>query len=79
MKPFEPKSYKRYVVGFNFFKQDCVRLIFLRGADVKKTDGLLAGDYKDGRRLALFNGMNDVKKNEKELKRVVKELVNKIR
>lgn len=84
MKPFDPKTYKRYVVGFNFFKQDTLRLIFLRGADVKmsssraggKHGDLLEGDYKDGRRLAHFRSLDDVKKNEKVLTAIVKELVN---
>lgn len=75
MEPFDPKTYKRYLVGFNFFKKDVIRLILLRGADVKKDGGLLEGDYKDGRRLALFNSMADVTKNEKTLKSIVKELV----
>lgn len=79
MKPFDPKTYKRYIVGFNFFKQDTLRLIFLRGADVDNGKGLLTGDYKDGRRLALVTGMADVKKQEKELKRIIKELVKGMR
>ena len=28
MKPFNPKEYRRFIVGFNFFRKDCVRLIF---------------------------------------------------
>ena len=79
MEPFDPKTYKRYIVGFNFFKQDTLRLIFLRGADVEKQGGLLTGDYKDGRRLALFSSMADVKKHEKEIKRIVKELVKNMK
>ena len=78
MKPFAPKTYKRYIVGFNFFKQDTLRLIFLRGSDVDSGKGLLTGDYKDGRRLALFTSMADVKKHEREIKRIIKELVKKI-
>jgi hypothetical protein len=34
-----------------------LRLIFLRGADVENKKGLLTGDYKDGRRLALFTSV----------------------
>ncbi len=41
MKPFQPKEYKRFIVGFNFFKNDCVRLIFLKGALVKSKLSLL--------------------------------------
>ena len=79
MKPFDPKTYKRYIVGFNFFKPDVIRLIFLRGADVKKNGGLLHGDYQDGRRLALFSSMDDVKKNEKVLMSIVKELIDQMK
>lgn len=75
MEPFDPKTYKRYIVGFNFFKQDAIRLIFLRGASVKDKSGLLEGDYADGRRLALFSSLADVKKREKDLKNIVKQLL----
>ncbi|MBP6391309.1 MAG: SRPBCC domain-containing protein [Flavobacteriales bacterium] len=75
MAPFDPKTYKRYVVGFNFFKQDCVRLIFLRGADVKDPNGILEGSYADGRRLLLIRSLEDLKQKEKDLKRIIKELL----
>ena len=78
MKPFDPKTYRRYIVGFNFFKPDAIRLIFLRGAGVKDKSGLLEGDYKDGRRLALFSSLADVMKREKDLKNIVKQLVKNI-
>ncbi|MEZ4806379.1 MAG: DUF1801 domain-containing protein [Flavobacteriales bacterium] len=75
MKPFDPKTYKRYIVGFNFFKKDTLRLIFLRGAEVKKHGGLLTGDYTDGRRLLHLRSMAEVKQNEKALTAIIKELV----
>ena len=78
MEPFDPKTYKRYIVGFNLFKQDMIRLIFLRGAGVTDKSDLLSGDYKDGRRLALFSSLSDVKKREKDLTRIVKALVKNI-
>ena len=78
MKPFKPKEYKRYIVGFNFFKKDCLRLIFLRGALVKNKPGLLQGDYADGRRLALFYTMEEVKAKKKELQDIVRKLVKLI-
>jgi hypothetical protein len=37
MPAFNPKEYKRYIVGFVFNKKDCIRLVFLRGADVVDT------------------------------------------
>lgn len=78
MKPFDPKTYKRYIVGFNFFKQDCVRLIFLRGAEVKDPKGILEGKYADGRRLLLIRSLEDLKEKEKDLKNILKQLVKNI-
>ena len=75
MKPFEPKDYKRYIVGFNFYKQDTIRLIFLHGANAKDTTELLEGDYKDGRRLVSFKTMDEIKMNEAALKKVIKQLI----
>ncbi len=75
MKPFEPKEYKRYIVGFNLYKQDFVRLIFLRGADVTDDKELLEGAYKDGRRIVSFKSIADVKKSEDELKKTIEALL----
>jgi hypothetical protein len=79
MEPFNPKEYKRYIVGFNLFKKDTVRLIFLKGALVKDPRGLLEGDYKDGRRLALFTSIKEVKSKEKALEQIIKELLKVIK
>lgn len=78
LEPFDPKEYKRYIVGFNLFQKDCLRIIFLRGASVKDTSGLLEGDYKDGRRLASFKSIEDVMKNEKALKNIIKQLLKSL-
>ncbi len=72
MKPFNPKEYKRLIVNFNLFREDCIRLIFLTGSKLNDKSGLLEGDYADGRRLALFHNMADVKKNEKVLQQLIK-------
>src|SRR5258706_16461462 len=37
MKPFNPKEYKRYIVVFNLFRKDCIRLVFPSGAKVNDT------------------------------------------
>ena len=75
MKPFIPKEYKRYIVGFNFYKQDTIRMIFLRGADATDTTGILEGDYKDGRRIVSVKGIDDVKSKEAALKKIIKQLI----
>ena len=72
MKPFNPKEYKRYLVVFNLFKQDCIRLVFWGGARANDTSGFLEGDYADGRRLALFYGLQDVRAKKKALQTVLR-------
>ena len=78
MKPFNPKDYKRYIVGSNLFKKDTLRMIFLRGAIAKDPAKILEGDYKDGRRILSFKSINDVKSKEEALRNIIKELVQKI-
>jgi hypothetical protein len=75
MKPFKPKEYKRYIVGFNFFKKDCIRLVFLRGGLANDKSGLLEGEYVDGRRLAFFHSMEEANAKKKVLQGVVKKLI----
>ena len=73
MVPSDPKLYKRYLVVFNLFRKDCIRLVFWRGAKVSDRTGLLEGEYTDGRRLATFYGMDDVKSKQKALRQVIKQ------
>ena len=72
MKPSDPKEYKRYIVVFNLYKKDCIRLVFPSGAKINDGSGLLQGDYRDGRRLALFYSMADVKSKRDPLQRAIK-------
>lgn len=75
MKPFDPKEYRRYIVGFNFYKQDTFRLIFLKGATANDSESILEGDYKDGRRIASFKSIIDWKNKETALKEIILELI----
>jgi len=72
MEPFDPKEYKRYIIVFNLYKKDCIRLVFPSGAKVKDTSGLLEGDYADGRRLAMFYDLKDVAAKQKILEGTIK-------
>ena len=72
MKPTNPKEYRRYIVVFNLFKKDCIRLVFPSGAKVEDKSGLLEGDYADGRRLAMFYSAKDVQSKEKDLRAVIR-------
>jgi len=61
MRPFNPKEYKRYLIVFNLYQQNCIRLVFPSGAKVDDGSGqLLEGSYADGRRLAMFRSLDDV-------------------
>jgi len=71
MKPSDPKKYLRYIVVFNLFQKDCIRLVFPSGAKVKDATGLLEGDYADGRRIAMFYSTQDVKSKEKALRAAI--------
>jgi hypothetical protein len=73
MKPSDPKKYKRYLIVFNLFKKDCVRLVFWGGGKVDDKFKFLEGDYADGRRLALFHDMQEVKSKKKALEHTLKE------
>jgi len=71
MKPFDPKEYKREIVVFNLYKGR-IMLVFPGGAKVNDGSGLLEGDYKDGRRIAIFKDMEDVTSKQKALQNVIK-------
>jgi len=71
IKPFNPKEYKRHIVVFNVAKNNCLRLVFISGAKINDTTGLLKGDYADGRRIAQFNSLDEVKQKEKALKAAI--------
>src|SRR5262245_3997846 len=72
MKPFDPKEYKREIAVFNLYKNR-IMLVFPGGAKVNDNSGLLEGDYKDGRRIAVFKDLNHVKAKEKSLRQILKQ------
>lgn len=77
MKPFDPKEYKRDIVVVNLHRGYAL-LVFPTGAKIKDPGGLLEGDYKDGRRLARFQDMNDVKTKGKALQSVIKDWLKQV-
>lgn len=72
MKPSDPKQYKRYIVVFNLYQKDCIRLVFPSGAKIKDSSGLLQGDYSDGRRLSFFHTMEEVKSKTTSLQQAIR-------
>lgn len=78
MKPFDPKTYKRYIVGLNFFKQDAIRLVFLRGILATDKGGLLAGNYQDGRRIMTIDSFDFIRNNEASFKMIIRDIIDNI-
>src|SRR5687768_3954242 len=77
MKPFDPKEYKRDMVVVNLHRGYAL-LVFPTGAKITDPDGLLEGDYKDGRRLTKFQDMKDVKTKGKALQSVIKDWLKQV-
>ena len=71
MAPFDPKEYKREIAVFNLHKNR-IMLVLPSGAKVNDTSGLLEGDYKDGRRLIVFNDLEDVQSKATNLQNAIK-------
>ncbi|HEY1041010.1 MAG TPA: DUF1801 domain-containing protein [Bacteroidia bacterium] len=71
MKPFDPKEYKREIAVFNLHKNR-IMIVFPSGAKLNDRLGFLEGDYKDGRRTAVFKDLTDVKAKEKSLRTFLK-------
>jgi hypothetical protein len=72
MTAFNPKEYRRHLVVFNFFRKDVLRLVFWGGARADDESGFHEGDYPDGRRLALFRSLAEVKARKKQLQAVLR-------
>lgn len=75
MKHTDPKEYKRYLVVSTIYPKDMIRLVFPSGntiEDVAKGTDFLTGAYADGRRIATFLSMDDVKANKALLQKLIK-------
>ena len=69
--------YKEDLVTFNHRATGHVHLVFHHASIVNIESDLLQGDYKD-RRMMYMKNMKEVEANEKELSRIINELVNTI-
>jgi hypothetical protein len=79
MPAYNPKEYKRYIIGFVFNKKDCIRMVILQGADLIDKTNLLEGDYKDGRRLIAFTNIEDVQAKQKAFVAILKQIIKNIK
>ena len=78
MPPFDAKEYKRYLAGFVFNKQDCIKMVLLHGANADDKSTILEGTYADGRRLVVFKNMDEVKIKEKAFVNIIEQLIKQI-
>lgn len=72
MKEFDPKEYKRDLIVMNLHKGR-IMLVFPSGAKVNDQSGLLEGDYKDGRRIAIFKDLEDVQAKQGALQKAIQD------
>ena len=72
LAPFKPKEFKRHLVVFNLYRKDCLRLVFWHGAEADDGSGFLEGEYPDGRRLASFTSLKDVRAKQAKLRQALK-------
>lgn len=70
MLEFDPKEYKRDLIVMNLHKGR-IMLVFPSGAKVNDQSGLLEGDYKDGRRIAIFKDLEDVQAKQGALHKII--------
>ncbi|WP_421795997.1 DUF1801 domain-containing protein [Haliscomenobacter sp.] len=72
MVEFDPKEYKRDLIVMNLHKGR-IMLVFPSGAKVNDQSGLLEGDYKDGRRIAIFKDLEDVQAKQGALQKIIQD------
>lgn len=72
MVEFDPKEYKRDLIVMNLHKGR-IMLVFPSGAKVNDQSGLLEGDYKDGRRIAIFKDLEDVQAKQGALQKIIRD------
>ena len=77
MKPFNPKEYKRDIAVMNLHKGK-IMIVFPSGAKLNDTSGLLTGDYTDGRRIAVFKDLEDVKSKAETLNHLINRWVDMV-
>ena len=68
---------KEDLATFHWRNQECIHIVFHHKAIVGVKSDLLEGDYKD-RRMMYFHSMKEIKSNQRELERIMNELVKAV-
>lgn len=77
MVEFDPKEYKRDLIVMNLHKGR-IMLVFPSGAKVNDQSGFLEGDYKDGRRIAVFKDLEDVQAKQGALQKIIQDWLKRV-
>ncbi len=70
MKPFDAKTYKRDLAVMHL-RKGYVLLVFPNGADILNVNGLLEGNYTDGRRMVTINDFEELNNKSRDLESVI--------
>jgi hypothetical protein len=79
MEPFDPKEYRRHLIVFNFYRKDCLRLVFWHGDRANDKSGFLEGTYADGRRIAKLSSIGELRARKKTLVAVLRSQLEHVR
>ena len=71
MKPTNPKEYRRYIIVFDLFKQECIRLVFPSEAKVKDASRYWKAAIRMTKASWIFYSSKDVKSKAKALRAVI--------
>ncbi|NEU10493.1 DUF1801 domain-containing protein [Flavihumibacter sp. R14] len=77
MVAFDPKEYKRDIVVVNVRKNEAL-LVFPTGIVIEDENGLLEGNYADGRRIVKFKTLEDFRNRKDDLKAVIRNWLDKV-
>lgn len=79
MEAFDPKEYRRDLVVLNLHRKDAVLLVFPTGALINDSTGLLQGTYPDGRKTVRFTTLDEVRRQEENLRWVINTWLEEVR
>lgn len=78
MKEFDAKEYKRDLVVYNLRKNGDVMLVFPTGSTINDINGILEGNYTDGRRMVTIKNKADLEAKKQALQTVIKQWLSLI-
>ncbi|ULQ56002.1 DUF1801 domain-containing protein [Flavihumibacter rivuli] len=78
MKAFDPKTFQRDLLVINVHKADKVLLVFPTGARIPNGEGLLEGNYTDGRRMITYHSLEELQATRSDLQSVIRQWLDRL-